>query len=61
MNAREATIGVTLLIMAVVLGVYPALMFDVMNGSMAELVDGMDAGLRAAQQSGASITMTPTP
>jgi NADH-quinone oxidoreductase subunit M len=61
MNAREATIAITLLVMAVVLGVYPNLMFDVMNGSMAELVDGMDAGLRAAQQSGVSITAVPTP
>lgn len=61
MTAREATIAVTLLVMAVVLGVYPNLMFDVMNGSMAEVVDGMDAGLRAAQQSGISITATPTP
>jgi NADH:ubiquinone oxidoreductase subunit 4 (subunit M) len=47
--------------MAVVLGVYPNLMFDVMNGSMAQLVDGMDAGLRAAQQSGVAITAVPTP
>lgn len=61
MTAREATIAVTLLVMAVVLGVYPNLMFDVMNGSMAEIVDGMDAGLRAAQQSGIAITSTPTP
>lgn len=61
MNAREATIAITLLVMAVVLGVYPNLMFDVMNGSMAELVDGMDAGLRAAQQSGVAITAVPTP
>jgi len=61
MNAREATIAITLLIMAVVLGVYPNLMFDVMNGSMAEIVDGMDAGLRAAQQSGVAITAVPTP
>ena len=61
MNAREATIAITLLVMAVVLGVYPNLMFDVMNGSMAEVVDGMDAGLRAAQQSGVSITAVPAP
>lgn len=61
MNSREATIAITLLVMAVVLGVYPNLMFDVMNGSMAQLVDGMDAGLRAAQQSGVAITAVPTP
>lgn len=61
MNAREATIAITLLVMAVVLGVYPNLMFDVMNGSMAELVDGMSAGLQNAQQSGVSITAAPAP
>ena len=61
MNAREATIAITLLVMAVVLGVYPNLMFDVMNGSMAELVDGMSAGLQNAQQSGVSITAVPAP
>jgi NADH-quinone oxidoreductase subunit M len=61
MNTREATIAITLLVMAVVLGVYPNLIFDVMNGSMAQLVDGMDAGLRAAQQSGVAITAVPTP
>ncbi|MGZ0172214.1 MAG: complex I subunit 4 family protein [Planctomycetales bacterium] len=61
MNAREATIAITLLVMAVVLGIYPNLMFDVMNGSMAQLVDGMDAGLRAAQQSGVAITAVPAP
>lgn len=61
LNAREATIAITLLVMAVVLGVYPNLMFDVMNGSMAELVDGMSAGLQNAQQSGVAITAVPTP
>ncbi|MGZ0167400.1 MAG: complex I subunit 4 family protein [Planctomycetales bacterium] len=49
MNAREATIAITLLVMAVVLGVYPNLMFDVMDGSMAALVDGMSEGLTNAQ------------
>ena len=49
MNAREATIAITLLVMAVVLGVYPNLMFEVMDGSMAALVDGMSEGLKNAQ------------
>jgi NADH-quinone oxidoreductase subunit M len=49
MNAREATIAITLLVMAVVLGVYPNLMFEVMDGSMAALVDGMSEGLQNAQ------------
>lgn len=65
MNAREKTIAVTLLVMAVVLGVYPDLMFNVMDGSMAELVDGMDTGLRngqieAAKQAAATV-VTSTP
>jgi NADH-quinone oxidoreductase subunit M len=65
MNAREATIAITLLVMAVVLGVYPNLMFDVMNGSMSELVDGMSAGLQNARIP-AEVTetvtaVTPTP
>jgi NADH-quinone oxidoreductase subunit M len=58
MNAREATIAVSLLVMAVVLGVYPNLMFDVMNGSMAELVDGMSAGLKNAQLPSPDAAMT---
>lgn len=61
MNAREATIAITLLIMAVVLGVYPNLMFNVMDGSMEAVVDGMDAGIRAAHQQGVAITAVPTP
>jgi NADH-quinone oxidoreductase subunit M len=65
MNAREATIAITLLVMAVVLGVYPNLMFDVMNGSMAELVDGMGAGLKnghlAIEAAKAAAAATPTP
>ena len=58
MNAREATIAVSLLVMAVVLGVYPNLMFDVMNGSMAELVDGMSAGSKNAQLPSPDAAMT---
>ena len=63
MNAREATIAVTLLIMAVVLGVYPNLMFNVMNGSMAELVDGMNTGLinAATEIANAAASNAPTP
>jgi NADH-quinone oxidoreductase subunit M len=65
MNAREATIAITLLVMAVVLGVYPNLMFDVMNGSMAELVDGMGEGLKnghiAIEAAKVAAAATPTP
>lgn len=57
MNSREATVGFILLAMAIVLGVYPAIMFDIMNGSMGSLVDSMDAGFRAAQQAATSMTI----
>ena len=48
MNGREATVGFVLLGMAIFLGVYPAFMFDVMDGSMSNLVDSMEAGLQAS-------------
>ncbi|MAG92615.1 MAG: NADH-quinone oxidoreductase subunit M [Planctomycetaceae bacterium] len=44
MNGREIIIGSVLLLFAIVLGVYPALMFDMMNGSMELLVESLDAG-----------------
>jgi len=47
-NLREASIGVTLLVFAVILGVYPELMFSLMRGSINELVTNLDAGYRAA-------------
>jgi NADH-quinone oxidoreductase subunit M len=63
MNAREATIAITLLVMAVVLGVYPNLMFNVMDGSMSELVDGMSAGLKNGHLAieAATAAAAPTP
>ena len=56
-NAREAFVGFVLLGMAILLGVFPTIMFDVMSGSMANLVDTMGEGLEAAQRMGASISM----
>ena len=44
MNGREIAIGGTLLVFAIVLGVYPALMFDMMGESMALLVKNLDEG-----------------
>ena len=58
MNAREALVGFVLLGMAIYLGVYPKIMFDIMNGSMASLVDSLGEGLEAAQRMGATITTT---
>jgi len=54
MNGREAAIGGILLLFAVVLGVFPALMFDMMQESMALLVDSLDAGYHAALDAAAT-------
>ena len=48
MNGREITVGGILLVSAIVLGVYPALMLDLMGGSMELLVESLDAGYQAA-------------
>ena len=50
-NSREASVGFILLFMAIVLGVCPFIMFDVMNSSMSNLVDIMQLGY----DSGASL------
>jgi NADH-quinone oxidoreductase subunit M len=47
-NAREAAVGVVLLVFAIVLGVYPRFMFDVMEASTAELVQTMQQGYEHA-------------
>ena len=47
MNGREATVAAVLLFFAVLLGVYPALMFDMMHESMSMLVDNLDEGCQA--------------
>jgi NADH-quinone oxidoreductase subunit M len=48
MNGREAAIGFTLLAFAILLGVYPNFMLDVMHTSMEQLVTQLDAGYQHA-------------
>ena len=50
MNGREATVGFVLLVSAIILGVYPAVMFDMMRGSMALLVESLEHGYQVAEQ-----------
>jgi NADH-quinone oxidoreductase subunit M len=50
MNGREVLIGGTLLVAAIALGVYPAMMFDLMQNTTAQLVDTMGDGYQAARQ-----------
>jgi NADH-quinone oxidoreductase subunit M len=47
-NGREAAIGFSLLAFAILLGVYPNFMLDVMHSSMAQLVTQLDAGYQHA-------------
>jgi NADH-quinone oxidoreductase subunit M len=47
-NGREAAIGFTLLAFAILLGVYPNFMLDVMHSSMSQLVTQLDAGYQHA-------------
>ena len=49
-NGREATVGIILLAAAIVLGVYPTIMFDMMRGSMALLVQSLEQGYQVAEQ-----------
>lgn len=44
MNSREIAIGMTLLVFAIILGVYPRLMFDIMDDSIFVLRDAMATG-----------------
>jgi NADH-quinone oxidoreductase subunit M len=48
MNGREAAVGFTLLAFAILLGVYPNFMLDVMHGSMDQLVTSLDVGYQHA-------------
>jgi NADH-quinone oxidoreductase subunit M len=43
-NGRETAIATILLVLAIWFGIYPAVMLDVMDGSIAELVQAMDEG-----------------
>ena len=47
-NAREASIGAVLLAFAIILGVFPGIMFDVMQQSTESLVETMQAGFQKA-------------
>lgn len=53
MNSREIIVAGTLLVAAIVLGVYPALMFDMMQGSTKLLVEDMNEGYLNALKSAA--------
>jgi NADH-quinone oxidoreductase subunit M len=43
-NGRETAVAFTLLVFAILLGVYPGFMLNVMHGSMEQLVTQLDAG-----------------
>jgi NADH-quinone oxidoreductase subunit M len=47
-NGRECVVASTLLVAAIVLGVYPRLMFDLMENSTELLVDNLQKGYEAA-------------
>lgn len=47
-NGREATVGVILLALAIVFGVFPGILFNVMEHSTADLVEGMKLGYEQA-------------
>ena len=50
LTEREAFVGGTLLILAIILGVFPDTMFSLMQGSMQQFVTTMDAGYQASVQ-----------
>jgi NADH-quinone oxidoreductase subunit M len=55
MNSREASIGFILLFFAILLGVYPALMFDLMSASTTQLVQDLDQGYRNAVEAARNV------
>ena len=50
MNGRERTVAIILLAFAIILGVYPAVMFDMMTPSIELLTETMQAGYEAVPQ-----------
>ncbi len=60
-TAREAAVAATLLFFAILLGVYPEIVFGMMRESMAQLVDslsqGYQAGIAAAHEAVRSVGM----
>ncbi len=61
MNSREMAIAYTLLVFAIVLGVFPQLLFDLMDPSIELLVNNLDAAYRAVPMEAAvpATTMLP--
>jgi NADH-quinone oxidoreductase subunit M len=55
-NLREASIGVTLLVFAVILGVYPESMFVMMRSTIDQIVVNLDAGYQASIEAAAKMT-----
>ena len=58
MNWREVTVGSVLLFFAVLLGIYPELMFGLMRESMTQLVDSMDIGYQTVLDAATTIKTT---
>ena len=50
-NTREAFVAFSVLFMAIVLGVYPALMFDMMNPTLGHLVESLQQGIKHLETS----------
>ena len=56
MNGREAAVGFTLLAFAILLGVYPNFMLNVMHDSMDQLVSSLDVGYQHALHAAGTAT-----
>src|SRR5690606_29933041 len=57
MNGREIALASALPILAIWFGVYPAVMLDVMNGSIAELTTALQSGYERALEAAATVTV----
>jgi len=58
-NAREATIGWVLIVLAIVLGVYPRIVFDVTTPTTEMLVKRMDSAVRADLKDAEEVAAAP--
>jgi len=58
-NAREATIGWVLVVLAIVLGIYPRIVFDVTTPTTEELVERMDSAVRADLKNAEEVAVVP--
>jgi NADH-quinone oxidoreductase subunit M len=54
-TSRETAIGLILLSLCIVLGVFPQIMFNIMEPSTSLLVDNLDAGYKAAVDAAATV------